>query len=625
MTCSHDRRDFIKKATALAASGGLPTLDTLVRLAHAAAPAQPSEVGNEYKAIVIVFLYGGQDHANVVIPYQDGNTSGTGTAATTTEFDRYAADRSNGGNPAVQNTSTGNLAHTRTQLAATTLTTSGGSAATTNFLTGTTSPAAGGWTTNTYGRLFALSPQMPELHSLFVAGRLAVIANVGPMLSLITRDQWYRGTGGPRPLNLYSHDDQQKAWMSGTSGLANPNVGIGGRIAAHPAIRDLNRNGSTESKVSTQISINGINTFMLTDSAAPPGAIAYQMGTGALGRLTSPTTCNTNNPLTSNTTFPFCLSGGPVRMGSGYSWNATLMNAVTGRYTTMPEGMSIYHDQWRGIMRQSIDTEQAISAAFLASPTTEDVLTPFNASDSVGGQTNWLSRQLRMVAAMIRASNQLGPTVTQPIKRQIFFVGIGGFDTHGREFWRDNPRLNEMISKSIFAFWQALGQIRVVNAAGTGLEPPSVTAQSRVTLMTMSEFGRTLDSNGDGSDHGWGNYQFVLGGAVNGRHIFGQSHNVTTVPATTPIYMEVDNTAGAMPRTGLPPNPYSGTTRIANRLNHSLNRGELIATTASDAMIATIAKWFGVPVASMTGPGGVFPTLQDVHGALWDMGFMQPG
>lgn len=624
MSNTFDRRDFMKTATAMAAAGGLPTLETLTRIAHAAGPVTPSEVGNEYKAMVIVFLYGGQDHANIVIPYEDGNAAGTGGAGTFTEFTRYATDRSNNGDTASQSTSTGNLAHTRAQLAGTRLTTSAGTAPTTNFLTGTANPTAGGWTTNTYGRMFALNPNMTELHSLYNAGNLAIIANVGPMLSPITRDQWYRGTGGPRPLNLYSHDDQQKGWMSGTSGIANPNVGIGGRIAANPVIRDLNRTGTTESKVSTQISINGVNTFMLSESGAPPGAIAYQMGTGALGRLTDPTTCNTNNPLTSNTSFPFCLSGGPVRISNGYSWNATLMNAAVARYAVTPEGVSIYHDQWRGIMRQSINTEQAISAAFLASPTTEDILTPFNVSDQVGDQTNWLSRQLRMVAAMIRASNQLGPTTTQPIKRQIFFVGIGGFDTHGREFWRDNPRLNQMISKAIFAFWQALGQIRVVNAAGTGLEPPSVTARSRVTLMTMSEFGRTLDSNGDGSDHGWGNFQFVLGGAVNGRNIFGQSHNVTTVPATTPIYMEVDNTAGAMPRIGLPPNPYSGTTRIANRLNHSLNRGELLATTASDAMVATVAKWFGVPVSAMTGPTGVFPTLAAVHGSNWDMGFMQP-
>ncbi len=611
MSQFNERRDFLKSAMAMAVAGGLPTLDALSRIAYAAAPITPSEVGHEYKALVCVFLYGGQDHANILIPYQDGNTAGDATASTHSEFDRYAQAR-------------GSLGHARSELAATTLTSSTGSAATSNFLTGTANPNSGGWTTNTYGRLFALNPQMSELHALYNSGQLALIANVGPMLSPINRDQWYRNTGGPRPLNLYSHDDQQKAWMSATAGIANPNVGVGGRIAAHPTISAMNRAGSIDSKVSTQISINGNNSFMLTEPTAPRNAVAYQMGTGALGRLTSPTTCNTSNPLTTNLSFPFCLNGGPIRVGSGYSWNSTLMSAVTGRYGSTPEGVSIYHDQWRSIMRQSIDTEQAITAAFLASPTSEDILTPFNASDQVDGRTNWLSRQLRMVAAMIRASNQLGPTPTQPIKRQIFFVGIGGFDTHGSEFWSDNPRLNRMVSTAINAFWQAMERIRVVNAAGNGFEP-GISARSRVTLFTMSEFGRTLDSNGSGSDHGWGNVQFVLGGAVHGRHIFGQSHNVSTVPATTPIYMELDPTAGAVPRIGLPPNPYSGTTRIANRLNHSLNRGEWLATTSSDAMLATIAQWFGVPTASITGPGGIFPDVQNVHGSQWNMGFMQPG
>ncbi|MFN3630240.1 MAG: DUF1501 domain-containing protein, partial [Casimicrobiaceae bacterium] len=354
---------------------------------------------------------------------------------------------------------------------------------------------------------------------------------------------------------------------------------------------------------------------------APASAVAYQMGTGRLGRLVDPTTCNTGNPLTTNTDKPFCLSGGPVRLQNIYSWNETLMNAALARYGTNPEGPTIYHDQWRLIMRQSIDTEAAIRAAFLASPPEEDVLAPFNASDVVDGTANLLSRQLRMVAAMIRASNQLGPSAMQPIRRQIFFVGIGGFDTHGSEFWRDNPRLNAMISKSLHAFWQALGQIRVLNPSGTGFEP-SITAQSRVTLLTMSEFGRTLSSNGSGSDHGWGGVQFVLGGAVRGRHIYGQDHNVSSVPSSTPVYMELDNTAGAVPRIGLPPNPWSGTVRIADKLNHSLNRGEWLPTTSCDAMLATVAQWFGVPSADMTGAGGIFPDLQGLYGSHWNMGFM---
>ena len=109
---------------------------------------------------------------------------------------------------------------------------------------------------------------------------------------------------------------------------------------------------------------------------------------------------------------------------------------------------------------------------------------------------------------------------------------------------------------------------------------------------------------------------------MKGGKIYGQNHNVTSVPTGTPVYMQIDSTAGAMPRIGLPPSPYSGTTRIANQLNHTLSRGELLATTSSDAVVATIAKWFGVPPADLTGPTGVFPTLAAAHPGGADMGFM---
>ena len=133
---------------------------------------------------------------------------------------------------------------------------------------------------------------------------------------------------------------------------------------------------------------------------------------------------------------------------------------------------------------------------------------------------------------MIRASNQLGATAATPVKRQIFFVSIGGFDTHGTEFWDNNPRLNGRISKAINAFWSAMGNVRIRDAAGTGYLPGS--AQDRVTLLTMTDFGRTLDSNGAGSDHGWGSHHFVLGGAVQGGKIYGMNHNVSQAYIDSP-------------------------------------------------------------------------------------------
>lgn len=606
------RRDFLKASAIVAAGGGLPTLGALTNVAHAAAGIDTAQVGSDYKAIVCLFFYGGQDHSNILIPYQDGNAAGTAAAATTVEFDRYALARSNfstanpTGDPPTQQVDKGNLAYTRAQLAATAL-----PATVTNSVNSVATP--GGWTTNTFGRQFALHPGYAELKAIYDTGKLAIISNVGPLVAPLNRDQWYRGTGA-RPLNLYSHDDQQKGSMSGTANAANPTVGVGGRIANNAAITALNAGA----QVATQISVDGTNTFMLTDINSSPGAIAYQVGTGGIGRLqtttttppASPTVCNNSSSfMTANPTSPYCVVGGPIGLSGGFNNNSTLKGAFLARVGATSEGSSIYSDQWRVTMRQSIDTQAVIAAAFLNSPPTEDIVGPFVPVIGSGSTYNYLAAELQMVASMIRASSRLGAGGA-PMKRQIFFVGVGGFDTHGAEFWTSNPTSNARISKAINAFWMAMGNVAAIGGG---------TARDKVTLFTMSEFGRTLDSNGAGSDHGWGTHQIVLGGAVNGGKIYGQNHNVTAVPGTTTFYMQLDSTAGAVPRVGLPPSPYSGTMRIANQLNHSLSRGELLATTSSDAVIATIAKWFGVPPADLP---SVFPTVAAAHPGGYDMGFM---
>lgn len=634
------RRDFLKTASTLAVASGVPALDVLSNIAIAAAPSGVTQVDSGYKAIVCIFLYGGQDHANVLIPYRDSN--GTGT----TEYNRYRTGRANGTDPQNQTTTTGDLSYSNAQLAATAL----------NLTAGTTDPGINSvFTNHTYGRRFALHPSYTELASLYNSGKLAVIANVAPLVSPISRGQWYTNTGGPRPLNLYSHDDQQKAWMSGTANIASPELGIGGRIASHPTIAALNAGA----QVSTQISLDGSNTFMLADPSGPANAIAYQIGSGNIGRLRNGTTnpiwatvgvvtCDTGSTfITNNPTSPYCVVGGPIRVSNGYTGNSTLYSAFRTRVSNVPENVSVYHDQWRQTMDQSIDTETAIAAAFVNFPPTEDVVGPFQSIIGTGNTYSYLAAQLRMVAAMIRASVQLGSGGT-PLKRQIFFVGVGGFDTHGTEFWDNNPTINRRISQAINAFWTAMGNVAVTNAG----VPTGANAQSAVTLLTMTDFGRTHDSNGQGSDHGWGSYHFVLGGAVRGGSIYGMNHNIQntstaagTVPNSDAVanqqrYFGVDATpagrqdltCGAVPRIGVPPDPYSGPTTPGARcagLNHCLSRGELLATTSGDAVMATIAKWFGVPMTTNAEVDAMFPTLRAAHpNTNWaggaNMGFMNP-
>lgn len=608
------RRDFLKTLGSAAVVTGVPTLDALSNVALAAGGTGVSQVGGDYKAIVCVFFYGGQDHSNLLIPYQDGNAAGDGVASTNAEYDRYAQARSNfsasipAGDSPTELPGTGNLAYKRASLAATAL-----PATTTNS---TTTP--GGWTTNTYGRSFALHPNYAELKAIYDSGKLAVIANVGPLIAPINRAQWYTNTGGARPVSLYSHDSQQKGWMSGTADKSNPAVGIGGRIANNTSIASLNAGA----RVATQISVYGSNTFMLAPDGASPSAIAYQLGTGAIGRLQTspaPTICNADTTyIANNPTVPYCVLGGPIALSGGFNSTSKLKDAVLARANATSENSSVYSDQWRQIMRQSIDTQAVIADSFINSPPSEDIVAPFLSVVGTGPTYNFLAAQLRMVAAIIRASNQLGVN-GGPMKRQVFFVGIGGFDTHGKEFWADNPKLNSQISKAISAFWTALGNVAVVGS--------SETARDRVTLFTMSEFGRTLDSNGLGSDHGWGSHQLVLGGAVKGGKIYGQNHNVTLAPTdvTSPYFGSAtardDLTAGAVPRIGLPPpnSTASAPGSRCNGLNHSLSRGDLLPTTSSDAVVATVAKWFGVPAADLN---SVFPKVAQAHPNGYDIGFM---
>jgi uncharacterized protein (DUF1501 family) len=105
-----------------------------------------------------------------------------------------------------------------------------------------------------------------------------------------------------------------------------------------------------------------------------------------------------------------------------------------------------------------------------------------------------------MVAQLVAAGQSLG------MRRQVFMVNIGGFDTHANQM-RDQPLLMARVAQSVGYFMSALGAL--------GL-------QNNVTLFSASDFGRTLTSNGDGSDHGWGSHHFVAGGMVRGREIYGR-------------------------------------------------------------------------------------------------------
>jgi uncharacterized protein (DUF1501 family) len=151
---------------------------------------------------------------------------------------------------------------------------------------------------------------------------------------------------------------------------------------------------------------------------------------------------------------------------------------------------------------------------------------------------NNLASQLGIVARIIAARGALGAN------RQVFLVSIGGFDNHDVLLTQHAQQLTQ-VNNAAAAFYQWMVQFGV---------------QNDVTLFTASDFGRTLTSNGDGSDHGWGSHQFALGGAVQGG-VYGTFPPTTFFASGNPV---------------------------------DIGQGNLVPTLAVDQYAATLARWLGV-------------------------------
>ena len=170
-----------------------------------------------------------------------------------------------------------------------------------------------------------------------------------------------------------------------------------------------------------------------------------------------------------------------------------------------------------------------------------------------------LGNQLKEVARLVRMRSQMGPG------RQVFFCSIGGWDTHSSQEWT-HWNLLQQVSKAMSAFYDATVEI--------GLD-------QQITTFTQSEFNRTFQTNGSGTDHAWGSHQLVLGGAVRGG-IYGQ------YPVLALGGPDDANT-----------------------------RGVWIPAISTSQFGATLGKWFGAVDSELA---WAFPTLSQFAGS--DVGFM---
>ena len=452
------RREFLKSLGALSAAGVVSNLDLLGGFAQVNA-----QQASDYKALVCVFLYGGVDGNNVVIP------------ADAAGYGQYSA---------VRTTASGiNLP-----------------LASLNPI----QPAS-------LGTPFGLHPSMTELKTLFDQKKMAVLCNVGTLLQPTTLADY--AAGRYRPTNLFSHSDQQNEWQTAVYDQTS-RTGWGGRLA------------------DKMTSMNGAIPFPVVTSTA--GVTLFMTGNG-------------KSPLSLPTSGSFGLQG----YSTANAANAARMTAV--QQLLALDRDNVFVSSASDITTQAVDLSATVSP--IISNNASSIQSLFT------GQNNSIAQQLLAVAKLIEARNSIG------IKRQIFFVSLGGFDTHTNEV-NTQQKLFDQLSPALKAFYDATVQLGVAN---------------NVTSFTLSDFGRTFKpAAGQGSDHAWGNHALIIGGAVRGGDFYGK---YPTLQLSGP--------------------------------NDVTAEGRWLPSTAVDQYAATLATWFGLSATDMP---TVFPTVAKFPTA--NLGFM---
>ncbi len=298
------------------------------------------------------------------------------------------------------------------------------------------------------------NPNMAKTHALFESGQLAVVGNVGNLIRQVDKAD-YLSQSNDVPADLFAHNHQQEQWLKGLSSLPSSLVGTGwgGRMA------DLLAEANDNTKLPPTFSLGGSNHWLP-------------------GNASTPISLNTNTGL--NPIAHMNLSGG--------SLSAARANVLS-QILSLPNDNILEQQAALSSARSISSADEIISALGVA----DTIQSPYNANSK-------LAKQLRMVARLIAGQQALG------MQRQIFFVGMGGWDTHDNQSVRLNALMAEL-DESMSDFYASLQSLNMENA---------------VTTFTASDFGRTLTVNGDGSDHGWGGHYMVMGGAVQGGQLYGQ-------------------------------------------------------------------------------------------------------
>ncbi len=441
---SLSRRRFIGEASCKAVSS-IPVLNTLLnlQLAERLSAVTPPANG-EYRALVCVFLSGGNDSFNMLVPRDPA------------AYAAYQASRSNLALPPEQLIDIHPLG------------------------------------LPDYGVHF----MMPEVADLFENGDAAFVANVGTLIEPVQNRAQVNQNSKRLPLGLYSHSDQIEQWQTSIP-QSRSGIGWAGRMA------DILKSINTNQAVPMNISLDGGNVWQ-TGGTVAEYSITKD---GAVGLA------NYNPVWQSNQALTQALSQGVD---------------------------SQLAQQYTNLLCQTFNTrkKQALDAY--------NVFATATAPSLPGGITfpnTTLGNALHMVAKTIQGRNGIGAL------RQTFFVQRTGWDHHSGVLGFQLGMLPE-VSQAIGAFQAAMAALGMAD---------------QVTLFTASDFGRTLTSNGQGSDHAWGGNQIVVGGSVIGKKLYGQYPSLAVNPDSGPEVNPLDT-----------------------------GRGRFIPTTSCDLFFAELALWLGV-------------------------------
>ena len=344
------RRQFLR-GSVCAAVGMTSLVSTAFDLRRIAAAAP---LDGDFKALVCVFLYGGNDSNNLLVP------RGADYAA-------YAAAR-------------GTLALPQASLRPIT-------------------PLSGG-----DGRLWGLHPNLAGLQSLFGQQRLALVANVGPLVAPVTRAEYLAGTAALPP-QLFSHSDQTMHWQTAIPDQPGRS-GWGGRTA------DLLHTLNTNAQVSMSMSLAGNNTFQIGSAVTQ-----YQVS-----------------------------SEGSIGLGwyyDGNEWNHPPSIAI--RKLMARSYGNLFQQGYRDVFQRALDQDRVLAGALDAAP---PLTTVFPDTD--------LGAQMRMIARLISVREALG------LRRQVYFCAADGYDLHDSQVGPHSDLLAEL-DGALAAFHASTVELGVAN------------------------------------------------------------------------------------------------------------------------------------------------------------------